>query len=167
MFENRLTMGVAHVGGLELDHPGLRFGPAVRVQSSGSTAELVTAYQFPENAFVSNMYLRVLSVSATSASINVGLASASSSSLYNGFISAMPVGSTAFPMLSPCPGSTTYCGVLLASTGSQKRVVFAIGSCSTGGGAAGTATMRNLSVTVATTEAIDVQLLPVYVEIGD
>ena len=164
---NRVSRGTARAGGLHLDKPGIKFSPAIRFKSSGSTVEVVTAYKFPENAVVDNVYVRTLSVSATSATISIGLASASSSTLYNGFINAMPLGSTSFPNLVPNTnaGATSYFGCLLGSTGTQTKVNFAVGSCSTGGGAAGTATMRYLSVSVGTTEAVTVTVTPIYFEL--
>ena len=164
---NRLTKGIARVGSLAQDKPGVKFGPAIRFKSSGSTVEVVTSYKFPENAVVENIYVRTLSVSATSATISVGLATATSSTLYNGFISAMPLGSTSFPNLCPNTnaGATSYFGVLLASTGTQTKVSFAVGSCSTGGGTAGTSTMRYLSVSVGTTESITASITPIYFEL--
>jgi hypothetical protein len=170
---NRLTKGTAAVGYLASDRPGLKYGPAVRVSAPASTAQVVSAFKFPDTAVVENVYVHVLSIGATSGWVNVGLSSAASSSISNGFLAALPIGSvgTKIATASSSDAAPTY-GILLLNAystiiGLSMLQPYAIGVASTG--ATQSANFRYLSYSVDGSTGLSTLSLiitPVYYELG-
>ena len=163
---NRLTKGKAVAGRLAQDLPGLpEMGPAFRILNPASSAEKTTGFVFGENDILTNFLVKVTSVTATSATLSIGLLS----SAPTGFVTGLPVGSTGFKVTmyavstsgdSPNWISTSYAGSLLNMVNT--------GTTALSGGfiprpyALNSTTVKTLSYTYNSTAAFAATIYPIF-----
>jgi hypothetical protein len=159
---NRLSKGKVSVGKVQSDVPGdvLSGVPF----SAASTAVGYTSFSFPVGAIVSDFYVKITSVSATSGSLSIGLATgASSAGVAAAYVTGLSVGTTGTYVMNASTSavalSFTYGSYLIASTSAGVTILknHAVGS---------TDTYFNLTYTSATTTTVAGVIYPLFHELA-
>ena len=159
---NRLTKGKGLAGKWQQDIPGDVLSGVTF--SAASTAVQYTPFSFPNGAVVSDFFIKVTSVAATSATINVGLATgASSAGVGSAYVSGLVVGTTGTYVLNASTSAVvlafSYGSYLIASSSAAVTV---LKSHVTGS----TDTYLNLTYTTNTTAAISGVIYPLFHELA-
>jgi len=158
----KLTRGKASAGKLQQSVPGdVLSGVAF---TSASTAVRYTSFSFPSGSVVSDVFVKITAVAATSGSISVGLATgASSAGVGNAYVNGLAIGTVGTYVMNASTSAPvlgfTYGSYLIASTSAAVTV---LKSHVTGS----TDTYLNLTYTINTTATITGTIYPQFHELA-